>query len=153
MEMIDIWIVIPLVTFVTYLAYIYRRFGVLTSISASSTYLQGSRQALFTGFCWILALSIFFLDMGMIGAVAAGGLFFTGVTVNHDSDVGTGKDVHRYASISAIALLFIAIIASGNIWIPIAFIITCLPVLKRENVIWWVEVFAFAWIFFYLIIR
>jgi len=144
---------IQIVVFVTYVAYIYRNYGVLTSISASSYELKGQARYTFTMFCWLIGFPIFFQDFGILGFFAAAGLMFTGATTDHGSTSAYTKQVHMVGSIGAIALLFIAIMVDGYWVIPGLFIASCLPVLKSENKIWWIEIFAFIWILFYLIIR
>lgn len=144
---------IQIVVFVTYVAYIYQQYGVLTSISASTDYLPKDRRYLFMFFCWALALPMFFHGMGLTWAFAAGGLFFTGITLNHSDDRSMDKKIHVYATLAAITLLFLGVLIKGYWMIPTFFVLSCLPVLKTKNEIWWIEILAFTWILLFLVLR
>lgn len=142
---------IQAVIFLGYVFYIYYTYGVLESISSSTYYLPKNRKQLFTFFCWGIAIPLYFQDMGMLGALAAAGLFFTGVTINH-SDNELQIPIHRIASISAIALLYTSVILNGNYIIPLLFVMSCSAFVNSKNRIWWIEICAFVYLFIYFII-
>jgi len=136
MEMNDVRLItalFQLVVFTTYVGYIWMKFGVLTSISASSFELADKSKYQFTLFCWVLAIPMLFQNWDIFGIVATGGLFFTGISTDHWDGKGPDDLIHQIGSIGAITLLFIAIIIEGVYLIPICFALTCIPFLIRSD--------------------
>src|SRR5690606_33397326 len=104
---------------------------------SDSTYaLPNGKQYYFTIFCWLIAFPIFIQGFGMIGALAASGLFFTGVTTDHNSNRAYTRVVHMIGAISAIGLMFLYMVKEGDYGIPIMFIISILPFIQEDNRIW-----------------
>lgn len=141
----DLITTIQLMIIVTYVTFIYRRYGLLTSISASTYYLEGNDRWYFLGFLWTIGLLNFFQGMEIYGFLTGAGLFFTGITINHESSKVHTDRVHQIGTVGAIIAAFTGLIVLYGMWIPTAILAICTALLYRNKYfIWWVECIAFA---------
>lgn len=140
-----------LLVFVLYVGYIYRKFGVLTSISASFYKLQPSGKAgLFTLFCFLLGFPMF-----MYATTAPGAFFlsmmlcFTGAATDYEEK--TTNIVHFTGAAFGIigAVIGISIQFWPFYWLffilgwRIAYIWMSHTPEREEKVVWYTEVYAF----------
>lgn len=148
MEPNDIITTFQLVWTALYVAFIYIKFGVLTSISASTYYLEGNQKWLFLGWLWPIAFLNFFQGLGAFGFIAGAGIAFTGITVYHSEDRAKSHIIHLVATLLGIVASFGGLWFHWDMWWPAAlFAVTLIPTYKKKNFIWIAECIAFALVF------
>lgn len=135
--------IVQLLIFTGYTFFIYKRYGVLTSISASTYRLEGNERWYFLAFLWSIGSLNFFQGMEGWGFFAAAGLFFSGITIDHDSSGAHTDKVHAVGTIGAIVAAFTGIWVLHGMWIPTALLALGIAALyKHKNFIWWIEIVA-----------
>lgn len=156
--MIDIFIYIELLLFVSYLLFIGFRYGILPSIS-ESYYRLGKLQVLFLFFTWSIAFPIILIG-GFIDHTHSWTFFMSGSAMTF---VGAAsafredltKGVHFSGAVSSIVFGFLGLWLVLDFWkIPIVAVLL-MPVIFKyvKNSTWWVEVLAFATIMLGLLLR
>lgn len=130
---------IALGIFFSYVAFVWLRFGVLTSISASSYALEGNERYLFAGWLIGLAISVWFLDLGVWGHLMAVGFCVAGMSIDHKKSSRLEDEFHVGGTLLAMAAGFAAV---G--WIPGGvFLVGALTLkLTTRHWIWWSEILA-----------
>lgn len=114
-----------------------------------STYIVGKKQRYwFTTILWLVALLNYFQPMGMYGALASAGLFFTGATIAF-KDTGAHQNiVHYIGAGTAIIFSFLGLVFLHNFWyIPLLAGVFMIPFIKSPNWIWWVEIVSIVFVF------
>jgi len=141
-------------TFFSYVAFIWKRFGILPSISDSYYHLSKNEKPLFTFFCWGFSLpaaiigftlsetSIFQFLMFFVAA----GIMFVGASPDFKN--GMDKTVHSISAYVGVITghLFIFFTFKELWFILPSFIIFSLLFLfnkNGKNAIWWIEIFTF----------
>lgn len=130
-----------LLVIVAYVGYIYKKYGVLTSISASS-YRVG-----YWFYLWLLVLGGLNLAQGMEGwgFATTAGLAFSGITIDHESSGAHQDKVHYTGTVLAIVSAFVGLIVLHGMWLPtVLFLIGVGLLYKRKNFIWEIEIVAFT---------
>ena len=133
--------------FAAYIGYVWGRFGVLDSISASYYKLRENHNWLFWAFT--IALSVPMLTYGdgwYFGSAAF--LIFCGTASDYKKPM-TGT-VHYIGASGAIGLAAIGLLREG-VWFPLVFgllVSVPLSIFKVENRTWWIEI---AWFVFLII--
>ena len=141
--MITIISIIQLVIFLGYVAFIYNRYGLLTSISASTYKLEGNERWYFLAFLWSIGLLNFFQGMEVWGFWASAGLFFSGITIDHESSGAHTDKVHAVGTVAAIVFTFIGLWVLYGMWIPTVMLaIGIVALYKTRYFIWWIEIVA-----------
>jgi hypothetical protein len=134
---------LQLIIFAGYVWFIYRRYGVLTSISASSYALPQNEQWKFAAFLAAIGLLNVFQEMEMYGALTMAGLWFTGITLRHASSRSYTNIVHTVGTIGAIVATFIGLFVLHGMWLPSAIVLVAVArFYKHKNFIWWIEIIA-----------
>jgi hypothetical protein len=138
------------VVFLTYVGFIYKRYGVLHSISMSYYELKKDKLGmLFYIFCIALAAPLFaiYLDTGnILWVVASFGFALTG-TASKFSEKHT--DIAHYTGAGlGILFCFLGLGFAYDVWavrmmIPATLV---LVVTVKKNAIWWIEIAAFVFI-------
>jgi len=148
-----------LLIFVTYVAYITNRFGVLPSISESHYKLNESRQGyFFTIFCWALSVTMVLEadNSSPFYFYSGAGLGFVG-TATHFKWTGSYTHiVHYLGAFVGIVCAFIGLYDQSNMWVPaaiFAFITAIFVLFKIKNAIFWIEIVAFLLIIIGLFLR
>ena len=123
---------------------------ILSSISASSYLLKGTKKAWFAGWLVGLGLLSYWLDMGLYSHVMALGFAITGMSPEHKRNPRSAEDeFHTVGTIVAVAAGFVGLWDTYGMWeataafIPIALVLW----LWAENRIWWIEILAGLCIF------
>lgn len=131
--------IVSLALFFAYVGYVWIRFGVLTSISASSYELEGNERYLFSGWLIALALSVWFLQAGLAGHLMAIGFCVAGMSIDHRKSDRLEDEFHTGGTLLAMLGGFIAAgwIASG-VFLAGALILK----LTTDKWIWWAEILA-----------
>ena len=143
--------------FFGFIAYIVKRFGIITSISDSVYFFKTNERVYFTIALWTIALLNYFQPMDMYGAVASGMLFFTGVTINFKSNAAHGNIVHYLSAGTALLISVLGLMIMHGLWyLPIPIILLCGLAYYLggfKYFVWWLEIIVFVHIMIgYLII-
>ena len=137
-----------------YVAFIYKRYGKLASISASTYYLEGNDRWYFLAFLWSVAFLNLFQGMEVYGFLGAAGLMFTGITIDHESSAAHTDRVHQVGTVGAIIAMFIGLWVIHGMWIPTAVLAISTALLyKNRYFIWWIEIIAFALVMISYLLR
>jgi hypothetical protein len=135
-----------LVGFISYVSWIWARYGVLKSISQSYYELPQNLQPLFTFFCWGFALPAIIVGSTGWMFLAGAGIGFVGAAAAFQEDMT--HDVHMVGAGVGVGASQLAIFLNFGLWpINIAFIsIGLLLLLFRKKIktwMWWTEIAAF----------
>lgn len=137
--------ILQLVISLAYVSFIYKRYGVLTSISASTYSLKGQERWYFLAFLWSIALLNLAHPMGLYGFITTAGLCFTGITIDHEDDIAHSKQVHMVATVGAIICAFLGLVILHSLWwSTISFIIGSIALIKHPKAIWYIEILAIS---------
>ena len=128
-----------------YLIIIYKRFGILESISHSSYEWLGNERYWFLVMCWVLGFLNLAQGMGGWGFWTSAGLFATGITVKWMESGSVEFYLHSIGAVTAVLVGFIGLWVVHGIWIPFAIfaVIASITWNALPNRIWWIEVQAF----------
>jgi len=144
-----------------YCLFIFKKYGVLNSISASYyKRLEDNNSRDFVIFCWGLGLPMFLYQpvwQAQLCFMLAGFLLCIVGIASHYKEKFVDK-IHNVGSFGAIVLGFAGIVFQDHLWsIPtvVLFLVSCLLIIKKRvsNRTWWVEVAAIVCIFGRLIIK
>ena len=146
-----------LAVFVTYVGFIWAKYGILPSISDSYYHLPKQLKPLFTLFCWGFALPAAIIGFTLAeGSVwqflmffASGGIMFVGAAPDFKSETGMDRLVHYISAVVGVIFsqLYILLVFPEIFYIPLAFTIFSIIFLYFKNKveeIWWIEILAFA---------
>lgn len=137
-----------LIIFTAYTLFIYKRYGILTSISASTYELEGNERWYFLAFLWTIGILNFFQGFGVYGFLASAGIFFTGITINHESTGAHTNRVHQVGTVGAIIAAFTGLWVMAGMWLPTVLLAISIALLyKNKYFIWWIEIIAFMLVF------
>lgn len=143
--MLTLITLVQLAVFLGYAWYIYQRYGILTSISASTYTLPREEKWKFVAFLFTVGLLNVFQEMGMYGALSMAGLMFTGVTLNHASSAAHTDKVHFVGTVGAIVATFIGLWVLHGMWLPLVIVAGAAAALYHtKNFIWWIEIIAMS---------
>ncbi len=135
-----------LVVFISYVSWIWARYGVLKSISQSYYELPKNLQFLFTFFCWGFSLPAIIVGSTGLIFLAGSGIGFVGAAAAFQEDMT--HEVHMIGAGTGVTASQLAIFLNFGLWpINIAFISASLFLLlfrkKIRGWIWWIEIAAF----------
>jgi hypothetical protein len=132
------------IVFVSYVSFIFIKYGAQSSISYSYYVLPKKIQVLFTLFCWCFAIPAMIVASTPLMFFAGAGITFLGVAAAFKEEF-TYK-VHIVGAYGSVILSQLSTIINFHMW-PISvvfFTITLLLFLfKVKNKIWWTEILAF----------
>jgi len=144
---------IMLSVFIGYVAWIWKRFGVLPSISDSYYHLPKNLQPIFTFFCWGFALPAMIIGSSGLMFFAGAGIAFVGAAAAFKEKMTS--TVHVVGAMMGVLLSQLAILVQYHMWplniaflaIAIPFTITRFIKIKGKEICpnrtWWVEIAAF----------
>ena len=139
--------IVSLVTFFTYVPFIWIKYGVQTSISDSYYALQKDNLGyLFTLFCFLFAYPLAMVAGNIFVTPAAMLICLVGVARGF-KDSKVLKIAHMFGAYTGVALSQIGIWVSYDMWyVTLAFIgiSGLLFILDVKDKIWWVEILAFG---------
>lgn len=152
--------VLQLLVFISYVGYVWYKFGVLEAISTSAKKFNGNDKLWFLAFCWSLGFLNLFQGMEGWGFGTMAGLMFTGITFKFYENIAHGKLLHIVAAAVAIILGFVGLGVLHDMWwlmvlygFIIALILVDPYIYINSKKLWWVEVFGFLIIMFGYYIR
>jgi len=131
--------------FLSYLLFVWMRYGAQSSISMSYYVLPENLRPLFTFFCWGFALPAMILGSSGLMFFAGAGIAFVGAACQIKRELT--RNVHMVGAYGGIALAQLAIIFSYDLWYVSAIFFLSIPFFKyviKSNWIWWVEIVAFT---------
>jgi len=139
--------IMMLVVFLSYISFIWIKYGIQKSISMSYYALPENLRFLFTLFCWGFAFPAIILGVEITPLMffAGAGICFVGAACQI-----LKKDVYRFhmiAAISGIIFSQLAIIIGFHMWyISLISAILCavIPFLTKKYYFWWIELVAFS---------
>ena len=144
--------------FFSYVGFIWMKYGIQKSISASYYALPVKINILFTLFCWGFAFPTIILGSNVLMFLAGSGIVFVGAASRFKESIT--KPVHMIGAFSAVILSQLSIYLNYELWylnlvfILLSIIILTYSYLKKKNYFfWWIEIFAFLSVIisFYLI--
>jgi hypothetical protein len=143
--------------FTGYVYFIHKRYGKLTSISASTYKLAEDKDNYkWLFWIWLVGLGAMNLAQGMDvwGFGTSVGLMFTGITVDHDGSFQTENTLHTIAAFSAIILGVAGMYFLHGMLFPFVVIGICaLALMGNRTYIWDMEVIALFTILFSYLLR
>ena len=142
---------ITLSIFISYILFIVIKFGVQKSISDSYYRLSVKARPIFTFFLWGVAIGAILLGDSILMFLAGSGVAFVGAAAAFRKKIT--KVVHVIGAVSGILFSQLSIIIDYQMW-WITFIFVSLAWViysnRFKNMIWWIEILAFASIFYVL---
>lgn len=136
---------LQILIFIIYVIFIYKKFGVLSSISASTYELKGQNRWWFLAFLWGIGILNLFQGLQGWGFLASAGFIFAGITIDHAE--APAKIPHKVGTFLAIAASFIGLyVVHGLYWPALAFVGFLLCSTQLKNKIWWIEIFAMIFV-------
>lgn len=148
---------IMLTIFVTYVGFIWIKYGILPSISYSYYELPKKLKPLFTLFCWGFALPVAIIGITLaeesiwqfLAFFASGGIMFVGTAPDFKSETGNDKIIHYVSALISVIFsqLYIALVFPEMIYVPIIFLLSSILLIlfkRKVKEIWWIELFAFS---------
>lgn len=148
MTYIPVFYTILLTVFVSYVFYIWTKYGVLPSISESYYRLPKKLKPLFTFFCWGFAFPSMILGSSSLMFLAGAGICFVGAAAAFQEKMT--HDVHMLGAGVGITASQLAIIFQYDMW-PISATFVGLSLLMlifkgkiNNKHIWWIEILAFT---------
>jgi len=136
-----------LLVFISYVSYIWIKYGAQKSISASYYVLPEKLRFLFTFFCWGFAVPAI-----MLGVEITPLMFFAGagiLVVGAAPKIAMKEEykVHMIAAISGIVFSQLAIFLGFQLlWLNIVSIVlsAIIPFVFKKTYFWWIELVAFS---------
>jgi hypothetical protein len=139
-------LIIQVAIFVSYVAFILYRYGVLPSISESWYVLPQNQKALFTLFTWGVGIPMLFYDSEAL-FIAGSALTFVGAATQFKTTAAFTKQVHYIGAVVGIVVPLLYFGFASKNWVPlIAQVVGTAVVMlaKTSNKIWWTEIVAFV---------
>lgn len=144
-----------LLAFISYVAFIWIKFGVLSAISDSYYQLTNASKPMFTFFIWSVAL-----PMIIVGVVDTPLMFFAGAFLSFVGAAPAFKEemegkVHCVGAVGGIGFGFLAMLLFYQSYIIVLLIlgfVAYASLKKIKNYLWWIEVVSFISIYLSLII-
>jgi hypothetical protein len=131
--------------FLSYVGYIWIKYGVQPSISQSYYKLPEKNRYLFTLFCWGFAIPAIMIGSTFLMFLAGTGIGFVGAAAQIRRKLD--HTVHSIAAVSAIIFSQMSIYLDFNLWIINAItllLFIIIPFLSKNKYIWWMELIAFT---------
>ena len=146
MSYIPILYILMLVVFISYVSFVWTKYGVQASISDSYYRLPDKLKFLFTLFCWGFSIPAMIIGSTVLMFLAGSAIAFVGAAAEF-KDLFT-RPVHVIGAMGGVFLSQLATIFDYHLW-PISLIFFCLSGLillfKKHipNQTWWIEILAF----------
>jgi len=159
MGYLDILFITMLLVFISYMAFIISRYGILASISDSYYRLPKNLSFLFTLFCWGFAIPLTIIGLQLtdnfLMFFAGSGIVFVGAAAAFKETMT--EKVHYVGA--AIGISFAQLSTAFDFhmyYVNIFFLVSILIILlgkilgKIKNYVWWIELVAFTLICYVL---
>jgi hypothetical protein len=147
--------ILMLTVFISYVSWIWTKYGVLPSISDSYYHLPKKLQPLFTLFCWGFSLPAIILGSSGLMFLAGSGIAFVGAAAAFKEKMT--MEVHVIGAMTGVIAGQLAIWLQYGLWpLNIAFLTIAVPLFLTRfihkgkdgaalcpNRTWWIEIAAF----------
>lgn len=130
--------------FISYVSYIWIKYGIQKSISKSYYVLPKKRNFLFVLFTWLFAFPVIFIGNSILMFFAGGGIVWVGA--NAAMHKNPTKTIHLVAAIGGMILGGLAMIFQYDMWYMTAGVAASLPILylvDKKHFMWWAELAVF----------
>jgi len=145
--------IIQLLVFLSYVSFIWIKYGVQKSISESYYALPKKINFLFTFFCWGFSIPLIIIGDNALMFLAGSGIVFVGAAAQIKEKMT--RQVHMVSAYAGIILSQVAIgVVYKMYYVNISFIISALIffLLRKYMIdfVWWIEIVAFISIVYVL---
>ena len=150
MEYVNVFYLIMVSVFTTYIAFIWLKFGIQPSISDSYYILPIKNKFLFTLYCWGIAFPAILVGTFLTGNVlmflAGAGIGFVGAATDFKDSIA--KNVHMVAAYGGVFFTQLSIAYDFHLYYvnAIFLVLALLAYILRNKIgnhIWWQEILAF----------
>ena len=138
-----------LIVFISYVSFIWIKYGIQESISDSYYVLPNNLKLLFTLFCWGFAIPAIIVGVNLsdnyLMFLAGAGIGFVGAATAFKEKMT--RTVHMIGAYSGVAFSQLSIAIDFKMYyVNILFIVLSLIIIayKIKNHIWWLEILAFS---------
>ena len=138
-----------ILVFVSYVVFIWSRYGIQKSISASYYVLPEKINVLFTLFCWGFAFPAIIVAQTPLMFLAGSAIVFVGAAARFKEKLT--KSVHMISATIGVILSQASIFFDYHLWhLNAIFVLSSLIILgvlyfkHIDKYIWWIEIFAFS---------
>jgi len=141
---------ISFISFITYIIFIWSKYGILPSIS-DSFYKTNSR---FSFYIFILSVALPLMIAGNTALMFSAGALLTFVGAAASFKEKLTSTVHMIGAIGGISLGFLSMIIDFKLWylaVIIGVFIIIVNLIKMKNKTWWIEITSFILIMFGLL--
>jgi len=147
-------ILIQFLIFLSYVTFIYLRYGILTSISTSWYLLPKKQKILFVLFCFSIGMLMIFHG-GIFFFLSGTGLLFTGAAAEYESKGAYTNIVHFVGAVISVIFAILGLWLDYNIYFPLLVIPISLFIylMKIKNYLWWMEIISFLFIMMGLFLK
>lgn len=139
--------ILMVTVFLSYVSYIWIKYGIQVSISESYYVLKENddKSWLFIAFCWLFAFPAMILGSSYLMTLAGAGIVFVGAAAAmHTFPTRT---VHLVGAIGGMILAGIAMIIQYHMWYMtagVAVLAVLALLLNKKHAMWWTELIIFA---------
>lgn len=151
-------LIISIITFISYISFVWIKFGIQKSISQSYYVLEKfNLQFLFTLFIWSYSIPTLILGLELTSSIlmfiSAASICFVGAAAAYKEKLT--NTVHMISAAIGITFCQLSIIFDFHMWyITLIFLLSSsIPLLLSKNKLWWIEIFAFISIIITFILK
>ncbi len=131
--------------FISYVSFIWVKYGIQISISESYYVLPKKINFLFVLFTWLFAIPAMISGNSLLMFIAGGGIVFVGAAAAmHKMPT---RIVHLVAAIGGMILAGLAMIFQYHMWYMTAGVALALPIaylIDKKHFMWWAELIIFT---------
>ena len=136
-------LLVQFLIFISFVFYIYKKCGILPSISNSWYKLPENRRELFSLFCLSIGLLMIFHG-GIFFFISAAGLTFTSAATQYENK--NSRIIHYVGAGTSILSALLGLYFEFSLILPIIiFLLFSIPLflVKIKNYLWWIEIVSF----------
>lgn len=137
--------ILMVTVFLSYVGFIWIKYGVQKSISESYYVLPEDENFLFVAFTWLFAFPAMIIGHSTLMLLAGGGIVFVGAAAAMHTF--PTRLVHMIGAIGGMVLGGIAMVVQFHMWYLIPAILVAMLIaylLDKKNLMWWSELAVFT---------
>ena len=137
--------ILMVTVFLSYVTFIWSKYGVQRSISESYYVLPLKWNWLFVAFCWLFAFPAMILGSSYLMLFAAGGIVFVGAAAAMHTF--PTRAVHMIGAVGGMILASLAMIIQYHMWYMaagVAVLALLSLLLDKKRAMWWTELIIFT---------
>jgi hypothetical protein len=145
MVLSTILFILMVTVFLSYVTFIWSKYGVQKSISESYYVLPLKWNWLFVAFCWLFAFPAMILGSSYLMLFAAGGIVFVGAAAAMHTF--PTRAVHMIGAVGGMILASLAMIIQYHMWYMAAGVLGLALLsllLDKKHAMWWTELIIFT---------